>query len=439
MESKDNVISEGEQVVLWSNKGFYMIKKASASTSLRMGKKKNGATLAGLVGEPYGSMFHLVGSEMVRMSSVATDTELTEISAPEDGVIGDNRHIKLKEEQTMSAEAIQAMREEGKPVEEIIGQLVESHAAYDSKTAFSQAKYIVKKKQKYEYVLTAYKATAARVADALFDRSPRKLCFLRPDALAYMLTAANVRAGASYAIVDGTNGLLTGAVLERCGGHGKVVNYGRCASPQLHSLSIMHWAQGGDSPILAPLVTTQLEALVNPELAAELAPLPLAEGTAHGLLMVPQDDPLPVLQAIYPILGLGEPFAIFFSYAEPLVACFQWLVETDSAIALRLSHTFLRPQQVLPDRTHPEVSFHNTSGFVLAGHKSMPLADDPSAPTAEEIAAAKARKASMRRTARKRQRSGVRAAAAAAAASPAAPSDDDGAAPAKRAKPLSAE
>lgn len=41
---------------------------------------------------------------------------------------------------------------------------------------------------------------------------------MRPDALAQLLSFANVGAGGRYIVVDGVGGALVGAVLERLGG-----------------------------------------------------------------------------------------------------------------------------------------------------------------------------------------------------------------------------
>jgi tRNA (adenine-N(1)-)-methyltransferase non-catalytic subunit len=51
-----------------------------------------------------------------------------------------------------------------------------------------------------------------------FDKDPNRVLFLRPDALAQMITLANVRSGRRFLIVDGSGGLILAAVLDRLAG-----------------------------------------------------------------------------------------------------------------------------------------------------------------------------------------------------------------------------
>lgn len=54
-------------------------------------------------------------------------------------------------------------------------------------------------------------------------REPGKICHLRYDTLAQMLTLANIHAGSKVLVFETCAGLVLGAVMERMGGHGSVV------------------------------------------------------------------------------------------------------------------------------------------------------------------------------------------------------------------------
>jgi tRNA (adenine-N(1)-)-methyltransferase non-catalytic subunit len=75
---------------------------------------------------------------------------------------------------------------------EIIDALCSKSKSFGDKTVFSQEKYRKKKARKYQAVATVRRPTAATVADSYFRRVPTKICGLRPDTLAVMLTMANV-------------------------------------------------------------------------------------------------------------------------------------------------------------------------------------------------------------------------------------------------------
>ena len=58
------------------------------------------------------------------------------------------------------------------------------------------------------------------------ERSAEKMRGLSENSIAQMLSFANVAFGGRYLIVDGVGGALTGSVLERLGGEGRVLVIG---------------------------------------------------------------------------------------------------------------------------------------------------------------------------------------------------------------------
>ena len=59
-----------------------------------------------------------------------------------------------------------------------------------------------KKARKYLFVATARRPTAASVCEAYFSRTPSKVGFLRVDALALLLSMANVGAHARVLVLE---------------------------------------------------------------------------------------------------------------------------------------------------------------------------------------------------------------------------------------------
>lgn len=56
------------------------------------------------------------------------------------------------------------------------------------------------------------------VCEYWFQKDPHRVRFVRADALAQMVTLANVHSGRRFIVVDDTGGLVLAAVLERLGG-----------------------------------------------------------------------------------------------------------------------------------------------------------------------------------------------------------------------------
>ena len=88
---------------------------------------------------------------------------------------------------------------------------------------------------------------------------------------------------------------------------------------------------------------------------------------ADSCLVAMRGDPLPALLAAARFLRPGAPFAAFCTEMPPLSAAAASLRAAGIAVNVSLSETWTREYQVLPMRTHPEMSMHGASGFMLAG------------------------------------------------------------------------
>ena len=88
---------------------------------------------------------------------------------------------------------------------------------------------------------------------------------------------------------------------------------------------------------------------------------------ADSCLIAVRGDPQPALLAAARFLKPGAPFVAFCPEASPLSAAATALRGAGLIINVSLSETWTREYQVLPQRTHPTMSMHGASGFVLAG------------------------------------------------------------------------
>jgi len=94
----------------------------------------------------------------------------------------------------------------------------------------------------------------------------------------------------------------------------------------------------------------------------------LSERSLDGLLICCRQHPLNLVQYLSDFLAPSRPFAVFCPYKEPLLECY-FAMKAKGYIMLRVTETWLRQYQVLPERTHPEINMSGGGGYVLSGYK----------------------------------------------------------------------
>ncbi|XP_033631675.1 tRNA (adenine(58)-N(1))-methyltransferase non-catalytic subunit TRM6-like [Asterias rubens] len=89
------------------------------------------------------------------------------------------------------------------------------------------------------------------------------------------------------------------------------------------------------------------------------------------LVLACRFQPLPIFKALYKYLAPSRPFVVYCHYIEPLMECNEWLRNSGDAVAvnIRVTETWFREYQVLPERTHPHVNMSGTGGYILTGIK----------------------------------------------------------------------
>ncbi|XP_059842245.1 tRNA (adenine(58)-N(1))-methyltransferase non-catalytic subunit TRM6 [Hypanus sabinus] len=93
----------------------------------------------------------------------------------------------------------------------------------------------------------------------------------------------------------------------------------------------------------------------------------LQERNADGLIIASRLYPSPLLLSLLEFVAPSRPFVIYCQYKEPLLTCYADLRERGGVINLRLSETWLRGYQVLPNRTHPKLTMSGGGGYILTG------------------------------------------------------------------------
>ncbi|KAA6399907.1 MAG: putative tRNA (adenine-N(1)-)-methyltransferase non-catalytic subunit [Streblomastix strix] len=105
----------------------------------------------------------------------------------------DNRELfDTSTAQQLGYEDIIKMKQSGALAEQIVGGLITQSKTFDSKTDFSKEKYIKKKLNKHQRLVTILKPTIFLLCESYFSHKPEKVGFMRSDLLSQILTLANV-------------------------------------------------------------------------------------------------------------------------------------------------------------------------------------------------------------------------------------------------------
>lgn len=210
-------IKEGDYVVL---KRGDIFKAAQIQLKKKVIFEKQWIYLDNAVGHFYRTTFE-IGSggtlHLKRSKELESSTAAKEAGTDNRNIVDDGKSQKL------TRDDIEMLKEQGLKGQEIIQQLIDNSSTFKDKTEYAQDKYIKKKKKKYENTVMILKPSCRILAMMYHGREPGKICHLRHDTLAQMLTLANIHAGSKVLVFETCSGLVLGAVMERMGGYGSVI------------------------------------------------------------------------------------------------------------------------------------------------------------------------------------------------------------------------
>uniref|UniRef100_A0A673ZML5 tRNA (adenine(58)-N(1))-methyltransferase non-catalytic subunit TRM6 n=1 Tax=Salmo trutta TaxID=8032 RepID=A0A673ZML5_SALTR len=372
------------------NEGDYVVlKRGDIYKAVQIQKKKKTVFekqwffLDNAVGELYGTTFEVVTGGTLQPRKPKCVENAKEAGTDNRNILDDGKSQKL------TRDDIETLKEQGLKGQEIVQQLIENSTTFRDKTEFAQEKYIKKKKKKYENSVMVLRPSCRVLAMMYHGREPGKICHLRYDTLAQMLTLGNIHAGSKVLVFETCAGLVLGAVMERMGGYGSVVQMYPGGGPvragmesfgfpshfhdTLHEFPICHV-----NALLAGALDTEAKDIdaggqekkvkmeeKRKKLAAAAAVL---EGrNADGLVIASRFHPCPVLLGLIKFLAPSRPFVVYSQYKEPLIECYTKLREQGGAVSLRLTDSWIRHYQVLPNRTHPMLLMSGGGGYLLSG------------------------------------------------------------------------
>ncbi|XP_027968736.1 tRNA (adenine(58)-N(1))-methyltransferase non-catalytic subunit TRM6 isoform X3 [Eumetopias jubatus] len=377
----DHRIRDGDFVVLKREDVF---KAVQVQRRKKVTFEKQWFYLDNVIGHSYGTTFEVTngGSLQPKKKKEEPTSETKEAGTDNRNIIDDGKSQKLTQDD------IKALKDKGIKGEEIVQQLIENSTTFRDKTEFAQDKYIKKKKKKYEAIITVVKPSTRILSIMYYAREPGKINHMRYDTLAQMLTLGNVRAGNKMIVMETCAGLVLGAMMERMGGFGSIIQLYPGGGPVRAATACFGFPKSFLSG-LYDFPLNKVDSLLNGTFSAEMlssepkdgASVEESNGTVEEKQTSEQENEDSVAEAqeshhppeqermeiVSQDPEYKEPKERGSKKDYPLLECYTKLRERGGVINLRLSETWLRNYQVLPDRSHPKLLMSGGGGYLLSG------------------------------------------------------------------------
>ncbi|KAL0895827.1 hypothetical protein ABMA27_011858 [Loxostege sticticalis] len=343
----------------------------------------------------------------------------------------DNRNIiDDGRSQKLTAAEIEDLKVDSNKASDIVETLITNSNTFHRKTEFSQDKYLRKKEKKYFEFITILRPNLRIITEVMYKLDPGKIQGIRIDTLSQIVTLANIYSEGNYLLYDsGSNGLVAASIMSAIGqkSNGKLIHMhpgnmsqkqallamnfkeeqlNRCISVNVYS-ALRQFYQGCDANEnsniesnslkrkadedsehknkIAKLEDTSdttdstLEKVVDisdskPEPKKpkwhfdNIAAAALLHQKVDALVIACKEDPKNIFTELVEFVKPGRPFVIYYNVAEPLQQLYLLLKSHSNVAALKLTCNWMRNYQVLPERTHPEVTMNSASGFLLTGY-----------------------------------------------------------------------
>jgi tRNA (adenine-N(1)-)-methyltransferase non-catalytic subunit len=230
---------------------------------------------------------------------------------------------------------------------------------------------------------------AQTIIDTMHNKDSRRICGLRSDGAAQLISLGNVKAGSKVIVVDAAMGVIVGAAAERMMGNGTIINLILGDHPTVSMLPRFNLPTDVETSIVHfPFTSTNLlaESVHRPsdhneniefeswQPSKHIASIQqtralLAPHGADSFVAVVAEEyhALHILSAVLPLLSAGAKIAIFCPFVEPLTEAALYIRTNDLAVDVSLTQLWVRQFQVLPGRTRPSMNMNDGSGYLLSG------------------------------------------------------------------------
>lgn len=401
----ENVISRGHYLIINKNE-TYLIHQISNKAILKLGRDV--IDLKAAIGQPFSSTYKLepIPEKKRHYTLVICNDNQARNQWSTNGSGTDNKLITDdSSSQLLSTDEIIALKESGESGQNIVERLLENSKTFQLKTEYAQEKYLKKKARKYCDYLTIFKPSIRLITDVLYKQQTLpKTIALRFDTLAQILCRVNLDPGGKYLLYEnGSQGLLQAALLNQLHDNGSLVHIFSSTSEQnaLRAVKAMNFSETK----IKQMLTISLDEILNtkneeniPEekdeedvpncsddkkrksdeaytqIKKKHRPITSTDGLNFiksnkfdGLIVVCREEPNEFVKTLLPYLSLSRPFVIYSAYREVLVSMYAEFKMRRDVVFLRLTDNFMRYHQVLPNRTHPDVTMDDGGGFLFSG------------------------------------------------------------------------
>ncbi|CAH8442843.1 unnamed protein product [Schistosoma turkestanicum] len=424
-------ITEGAFALIRKEHCYKLVKISSEKKETFDGKV---FSLRNAIGVPFGSTFLVSGDQVHPIkykSLVDIENPIHSEEKYNDLGLKDNRNIKGSQaNQKLSGPCIEQLRLNGVSGQDILDQLIEGSTTFEQRTQFSQQKYLKKKKNRHLGLFSIEKPQARIFFETYSNLRPEKCLGLRFETVCRILSYANIHAGSTVLLCETCSGLITTAVLERIGidqpkgsviqfYHGSSVPkseissaYADLYSNKVHPVRLLDVI-----PILLYKATLDNNHNTEPnhlntndfEFPAKIRKIDediSSEETVQteidqdiskqsksneqyissfnqifgndrpspdSLVIVSRFHPVDLTLILLQFLPIGRPFVVYTQYIQPLVELYNILKRRGGITHLRLTDSWFRYIQVLPERTHPEINMSCSNGYLLTGYTVEPV------------------------------------------------------------------
>ncbi|KAL4131410.1 hypothetical protein QTP88_008725 [Uroleucon formosanum] len=401
----ENIIARGHYLIINKNE-TYLIHQISNKAILKLGRDV--IDLKAAIGQPFSSTYKLepMPEKKRHYSLVICNDSQARNQWSTNGCGTDNKLITDdSSSQLLSTDEIIALKESGESGQNIVERLLENSKTFQLKTEYAQEKYLKKKARKYCDYLTIFKPSIRLITDVLYKQQTLpKTIALRFDTLAQILCRVNLDPGGKYLLYEnGSQGLLQAALLNQLHDNGCLVHIFSSTSEQnaLRAVKAMNFSETK----MKQMLTVSLNEILNtknednvPEekddkdvpncsdekkrksdeaytqIKKKHRPITSTDGLNFirsnkfdGLIVVCREEPTEFVKILLPYLSLSRPFVIYSAYREVLVTIYAEFKMRRDVVFLRLTDNFMRYHQVLPNRTHPDVTMDDGGGFLFSG------------------------------------------------------------------------
>lgn len=401
----EDIIMRGHYLIINKNE-TYLIHQISNKAILKLGRDV--IDLKAAIGQPFSSTYKLepMPEKKRHYTLVICNDNQARNRWSTNGCGTDNKLITDdSSSQLLSTDEIIALKESGESGQNIVERLLKNSKTFQLKTEYAQEKYLKKKAKKYCDYLTIFKPSIRLITDVLYKQQTLpKTIALRFDTLAQILCRVNLDPGGKYLLYEnGSQGLLQAALLNQLHDNGCLVHIFSSTSEQnaLRAVKAMNFSETK----IKQMLTLSLDEILNTknednisekkdeedvpncsddkkrksdeaytQIKKKHRPITSTDGLNFlksnkfdGLIVVCREEPTEFVKTLLPYLSLSRPFVIYSAYREVLVTIYAEFKMRRDVVFLRLTDNFMRYHQVLPNRTHPDVTMDDGGGFLFSG------------------------------------------------------------------------